>query len=184
MDEKSTDIATELAKLHTLTGADFSRQVVCIAQRREFHLIKGENKIYGAGGELSEDFESLFNAARKAVFHGYKVYILPNPHTTRTADFIFERKGIYRTYDLKTIQGKSSVMNRLMESVGQSNRVLLNITANYNGTALARSINKYFERNTNAVEVLIFKGNKVMSITRRTIESKNFISTFCRLYYK
>ena len=184
MDDKNTDIAIELAKLHTLTGSDFSRQVVCIAQHREFHLLKGETKIYGVGGELSEDFEPLLNAAHKAVYHGYKVYILPNPQSTRTADFIFERKGIYRTYDLKTIRGKSSVMNRLMESVGQSNRVLLNITTNYNGTALARSINKYFERNTNAVEVLIFKGNKVMSITRRSMSAKNFIGTFCRLYYK
>ena len=52
-------------------------------------------------------------------------------------------------------------MNRLMESVGQSNRVLLNLATDYNGTALARCINKYFERNVNAVEVMVFKGNKV-----------------------
>ena len=178
------DIANELAKLHVLMGAEFSRQVVNIAQHREFHLLRGEKDIYIVGGEHGDDFDSQLNAARKAVMHGYKVYILPNPSITRTSDFIFERKGIYRTYDLKTIQGKASVMNRLMESVGQSNRVLLNITINYNGTALARCINKYFERNINAVEVLIFKGNKVMSVTRRTIMDKNFIGTFCRLYYK
>ena len=113
---------------------------------------------------------------------------IPLNHSTsegiRTADFIFERKGIYRTYDLKTIQGKASVMNRLQDSIGQSNRVLLHITTNYNGTALARSINKYFERNVRAVEVLIFKGTKVLTITNRTIKDKHFIGTFCRLYYK
>jgi hypothetical protein len=75
-------------------------------------------------------------------------------------------------------------MNRLLESVGQSNRVLLNIASDYNGTSLARCINKYFERNANAVEVLVFKGNKLLSITRRTVIAKNFITTFCRLYYK
>lgn len=75
-------------------------------------------------------------------------------------------------------------MNRLLESIGQSYRILLNLATTYNGTALARCINKYFERNASAVEVLIFKGNKVMSVTRRTIADKNFIGTFCRLYYK
>ena len=33
------DIAVELAKLHELTGADFSRQVELIAKMRVFHLI-------------------------------------------------------------------------------------------------------------------------------------------------
>ena len=178
------DIAFELTKLHMLTGAEFSRQVVSIAKNRAFHPLNDNDNIFVVGGEKAADYDSLIQAAHKAVMHGYKVFILPNPNIIRTADFIFERKGIYRTYDLKTIQGKSSVMNRLMESVGQSNRVLLNITSNYNGTSLARCINKYFERNANAVEVLIFKGNKIMSVTRRTIADKNFIGTFCRLYYK
>ena len=63
-------------------------------------------------------------------------------------------------YDLKTIQGKSSVMNRLKESVGQANHVLLNMSADYNATALARCIKKYFELNPLAMEVMLFKGGK------------------------
>ena len=178
------NITDELAKLHELTGAEFSRQVERIALRNEFHPLEGETDIYITGGETDDDFENQLNAARKAVMYGYRVFVLPNPKGIRTADFIFERKGIYRTYDLKTIQGKASVMNRLQDSIGQSNRVLLHITTNYNGTALARSINKYFERNARAVEVLIFKGTKVLTITNRTIKDKHFIGTFCRLYYK
>ena len=58
-------------------------------------------------------------------FHGYQVYILPNPKGLRTPDFMLERKGIYRVYDLKTIIGKNSAVNRLRESIGQANRVLL-----------------------------------------------------------
>lgn len=177
-------IAQELAKLTTLVGSEFSRQVVRIAQRHEFHLLVGETSIFSVGGEQGEDYVSLLNAAHKAVTHGYRVFILPNPSGSRTPDFIFERKGIYKTYDLKTIQGKASVMNRLLESIGQSNRVLLNLVTNYNGTALARCIIKYFERNANAIEVLIFKGNKIMSITRKSVSARNFVGTFCRLYYK
>ena len=76
---ENNDIAQELAKLHTLTGADFSRQVVKIAQHRQFHLLEGENAIFTVGGEQGEDYVALLNAAHKAVSHGYRVFILPNP---------------------------------------------------------------------------------------------------------
>ena len=99
-------------------------------------------------------------SAKKGVEHGYRVFILPNPKGFRTADFIFERKGVYKMFDLKTIQGKSSAMNRLLESVGQTNHVLLNITTNYRAVSLASCIKRYFEINPNAVEILVFKGNK------------------------
>ena len=110
-----SDIAAELAKLHTLKGADYSRQVERIARMGNFHPVEGESAIYSTGSEGESDYSNLLNAARKAVAHGYKVYILPNPSGIRTPDFIFERKGTYRPYDLKTISGKASVSNRLEE---------------------------------------------------------------------
>ena len=58
----------------------------------------------------------------------------------RTADFIFERKGVYKLFDLKTISGKNSVGNRLRESIGQTNRVLLNMANDYNTRLLASDI--------------------------------------------
>ena len=97
------DFAEELAKLHTLTGADFSRQVERIALRGEFHPLEGETDIFYAGGEKSSDWNNLLNAARKAVEHGYRVFILPNPKGIRTADFILAKKNVYRVYDLKTM---------------------------------------------------------------------------------
>ena len=184
MGEQTNDITQELALLLTLSGADFSRLVEKIACRTEFRPLENERGILSAIGDQSEDYDNLLRAARRAVGHGYRVFLLPNPKGIRTADLILERKGIFRLYDVKTIQGKASVMNRLMESVGQSNRVLLNLATDYNGTALARCINKYFERNTNAVEVMVFKGNKALMVTRRSVIAKNFITTFCRLYYK
>lgn len=184
MDEIQNDIAQELAMLQTLTGIDFSRKLEHICQRGVFHPVINETEIFSALSEQDDDYDALISAARRAVTHGYRVYILPNPKGIRTADFIFVRKGIYRLYDLKTIHGKASVLNRLMESIGQSNHVLLNITTDYQATALARSIKKYFERNPSAVQVLIFRGNKVMSVTRKTLEDRNFVATFTKLYYK
>ena len=38
--------------------------------------------------------------------------MLPNPKHPRTADFIFERKGVYKMFDLKTISGRKSADNQ------------------------------------------------------------------------
>ena len=127
---------------------------------------------------------NLLNAARKAFAHGYKVYILPNPYIIRTPDFIFEKKGTFRPYELKTISGKSSVSHRLEVSYGQSVRVLLNLTVDYNQSNLARCIKHYFEHSRNALEVLIFKGKKSISVSREMAQSKSFFSLFLKKYSK
>ena len=178
------DIAAELAKLHILKGAEYSRQVERIARMGVFHPVEGEFGIYSVGGEGGDDYGNLLNAARKAVAHGYKVYILPNPSGINTPDFIFEKKGTFRLYELKTISGKSSVSHRLEVSYNQSDRVLLNLTIDYNQSSLARCIKHYFEHSNNALEVLVFKGGKSISISREMSQSKSFFSLFLKKYSK
>lgn len=180
----SSDIALELAQLHILRGIEFSRQLQSITMRREFRLVKGETCVYTAISENDEDFPALLSAAQRAVTHGYRVFILPNPKGIRTADFIFERKGLYRMYDLKTIQGKASIINRLAESIGQTNHVLLNMKTTYNGRLLATLIKRYFELNPQASEVLIFKGGQAISIKRGYALDKFFVLSFSRKYGK
>ena len=160
------DIADELEELHYRRGSHFIWQLKVVTSHPSFYPVKGEDNIYTTGGENGEDYENLLNAARKAVEHGYRVFILPNPKGIRTADFIFERKGVYKMFDLKTIIGKSSVGNRLLESIGQSNRVLLNMPTGYNTRLLAADIKTFFELNEDALEVMILKGRKLLSIDR------------------
>jgi hypothetical protein len=155
-----------------------------ITSHNEFKPLDGENGIFITGGEKAEDYANLLSAARKAVGYGYRVFILPNPKNIRTADFIFERKGVYRLYDLKTIQGKASAGTRMKESIGQTNRVLLNISTDYNARLLASDIKTYFENNPYAIEVLIFKGNKVISVKRGLVVNKTFNRIFRKLYEK
>ena len=176
--------ADELQELHYLKGVRFINQLKLIVNSGEFRPITGETNILSAIGEESSDYDNLINAARKAVEHGYRVYILPNPKGIRTADFIFERKGVYKMFDLKTITGKNSVENRLSESVGQTNRILLHMIADYNPGTLARSIKRYFELNPNAREVLVYKGKKQLSVMRNSLEDANFFRTFIRRYTK
>lgn len=167
---------------HLRRSSDFIKQLKLIASLNDFSPLEGENDIFTVGGEKCGDYSNLLNAARKAVSHGYRVYILPNPKGTRSADFIFEQKGIYKLYDLKTISGSSSVGNRLKESIGQTNRVLLNMKCNYEGRLLASEIKKYFQIAPSAVEVMIFKGNKSIIIDRIFVNSPQYDRLFRKRY--
>ena len=178
------DIAVELARLHILRGADFVRQLKMLTQLYIFKPVADEKDVFAAEGSHRDDFPSLLDAARKAVAHGNKVYILPNPKGIRTADFIFENKGVYKMYDLKTIQGKSSVINRLLESVGQTTHVLLNMATDYNARLLAKDITMYFAVNPDAFEVLVFKGAKSVLVKRKAAMDKDFVKKFMFAYYK
>ena len=83
------DIALELARLHILSGAGFVRQLKMLTSLNIFKPVENEKDIFAAEGNHRDDFPMLLDAARKAVTHGNKVYILPNPKGIRTADFIF-----------------------------------------------------------------------------------------------
>ena len=177
-------IAVELEELHYLKGARFVKQLKLITYYGEFHPVEGETDIFSTGGEQGEDYANLLNAARKAVDHGYKVFILPNPKDIRTADFIFERKGVYKMFDLKTISGKTSASSRLLESIGQTNHVVLNMVANYSPRLLAKDVQFYFEANKEAREVLIIKGSKFLSVSRQFVKGKDYVKMFIKRYLK
>ena len=87
-------------------------------------------------------------------------------------------------FDLKTIKGKSSVMNRLLESIGQTNHVVLNMTVDYEPRLLAKDIKAYFESNRNAREVLIQKGAKSLSVSRRFVEGNDYVKMFMKRYLR
>jgi hypothetical protein len=118
----------ELQELYYLKGSQFIHQLKQIVNSGEFRPIDGETDIFSAISEICDDFDNLVNAARKAVEHGYRVYILPNPKGIRTAD--------------------------------------------------------YFELNPYAREVLVYKGKKQISVTRKSLEDTNFFRTFIRRYAK
>lgn len=180
----SRDIAEQLADLHSLKGAGFISMLKEITQNSAFTPLEGESNIYVTGVKRDDDYDNLLNAARKAVEHGYSVYILPNPRGFRTADFIFERKGVYKMFDLKTIHGKTIVGSRLIESIGQTNRVILNMTTEYNTRLMAADVRMYFETNSDALEVLIFKGKKMISIERFDALHPSFYRLFKKRYEK
>ena len=73
---------------------------------------------------------------------------------------------------------------QLLDSIGQTNRVLLNMTTDYNARLLASEIKAYFESNQDALEVLIFKGKKVLPVNRIQVQSPDFNRVFRKRYEK
>lgn len=176
------DIALELARLHVLNGADFVRQLKKLVQSGIFKPVANEKGIFAADASHRDDLPTLLDAARKAFARGNRVFILPNPKGIRTADFIFENKGIYKMYDLKTITGQSSIENRLVESIDQTYHVLLNICTTYNPRLMALQIRNYFNIYPEALEVLVYKGKKTISVTRRFVDNPLYLIQFMQKY--
>ena len=168
--------------LKTLEGAAFGAKLKEIAARKEFHALPDNPFIYTVGGDQDEDYPSLLMAAHKAVEHGYRVSILPNHRGMKTPDYILERRGVYKLFDLKNISGKNIVLTRLNESANQANRALLNMPARYKTRMLAADIKNYFESNDKALEVLIFRRRHELSVFRRFALSSRFYTEFKKLY--
>lgn len=176
MDPSPLGIDALMEKLHELKGEAYWKQLKAITERKEFKPV--EKGIYSAAGTEGPDYPNLLDAAKKAVAQGYQAFILPNPKAFRSADLILERKGFYRMYDVKTISGKTSIDNRLLDSIGQSDRVLFLLTTDVNPRLFGANIKKYFEINPVAKEVLIFKNKETISITRQETAKKTFIRDF------
>ncbi len=85
---------------------------------------------------------------------------------------------------MKTVHGKGSVGTQLLDSIGQTNRVLLNMITDYNARLLSSEIKTYFEANKQAVEVLIFKGKKAISVSRWQVDAPGFNRNFRKKYEK
>ncbi len=64
------------------------------------------------------------------------------------------------------------------------NHVLLNITTDYETRLLASDIKSYFEINSDALEVLIFKGKKQITIDRDFTQSPQYHRLFRKRYEK
>ena len=73
---------------------------------------------------------------------------------------------------------------QLLDSIGQTNRVILNMLSDYNARLLASDIKAYFETNQDALEVLIFKGKKVLPVNRIQVQSSDFNRVFRKRYEK
>lgn len=159
-------ITAQLEQMQNAEGKEFSDILHSIINRKEFKPIKKNPGIYSAIDDKDPDYKPILKATQKLIRFEDKIFIMPNPAGIRTPDIICVRKNSVRAYDIKTITGKSSVINRLIESIGQTNRVVLNMGVEYNSRKLYREIKEYFQKSADAQEVIILVGKRKMSVRR------------------
>ena len=76
------------------------------------------------------------------------------------------------------------ISERWLQFIGLLLVVIENIQSDYNARLLAADIRTYFETNQDALEVLIFKGNKVLPVNRIQVKSPDFNRVFRKRYEK
>lgn len=76
--------------------------------------------------------------------------------------------------------GTGSIGTRLEESIGQTNRVFLNLATTYPTNRMTTEIKQYFEANNEALEVLVAVGKKMVSVDRDQVLDRNFHKHFRR----
>ncbi len=177
------DVTTLLENLKDMAGKEYVESLKEITGLKIFKPLDGHKGVFFTGNESDPDLANLTEVADKMVSRGYKAYILPNPGSTRSGDYILTKKNFFGMYDLKTISGRNSVGDRLDDSIGQADRVILRMKTEYNPKSLAAELREYFFSNPDAKEVKIVKGGKLISVYKSQIK-KGFDRLFVKEYIK
>lgn len=183
-DEQAKTLDGKLRAINKISGGELMQTLREIVAMHNFKTVDGHSGVRSAIDSKSPDYDNLLSASDKAVRHGYNVVMLPNPKGFRTPDVILYNGKFIAAYDIKTISGQNSVGNRLAESIGQTKRVILHMTTNYNPRSLAKEIQGYFQSYKNAQEVKIFKGGAMIEVSRSWTKEKGFLADFMRQYSK
>ena len=158
----------------------FRENLLTIIEKGQYHKV--QNRIYSAIPNTADDYNNLLYVAKTLTKKHRKaeIYILPNPMGIKSMDIIIKNKNSISAYDVKTILGKNSVSNRLIESIEQSNRVILSIKNDYDARKLYKEVQRFFDNNTKAQQVIILIKNKEIVLNKEMMKE----STFRHLYYK
>lgn len=149
---------------------------------KNYKPIPGEKNIYAPVGRSSEpDFNDKLIVARTAVEHDYRVWILGRTGK-RNPDLLFERKGVYRVYDLKRVTSIKSLEQDLIKSEGQAPGALIKINRTGQARTIILAIKKYFEVVSTAKEVLIFQGKREVKICRSFFDRKKYVERFISIW--
>ncbi len=128
--------------------------------------------------ELSKNIQM----ARKMADNGYDCYLLSNPNNTKSADFIFVKKGKVLYTEGKLSTGKSSLDHNLSKGGRQAERILIDMTGTDDTNYIASQLQKAFEKNGGLKEVMLLKGKRMILVTADTASQKDFSNKFKKIW--
>lgn len=130
----------------------------------------------------------------ESLWRGFAIE-LQELHYLKGASFINQLKLVVNSGEFRSIEGETNIFSAIGEESsdydnlikaarGQTNHVILNILTDYAPRLLAKDIQSYFEANADAREVLIMKGNKILSVSRRFVEGNYYIKMFMKRFLR
>ena len=120
--------------------------------------------------------------AQKFVANGYNVFLLSNPKGTKSADFIIQKRNCLYYVEGKTSSGGSSLVHRFEKGAEQADRIAINFIGLPPTSKITDLIKNVFFYNQELAELILFKGRRMVVITRKDCLAKNFAKTFKRIW--
>lgn len=149
-----------------------------------------KNSIYGIGLKVYDrkfkegEIPANLAIAKKMTAKGYDVYLLPNPNSSVSADFILRKDGKLFYYEGKTLYGKNSLDHRLSKGAHQADRTIVNVVSSVNARYVAKEVKRAFVQNRDFNEVILLKGSRIIVIRRKDAMHKSFDHRFLTIWNK
>ena len=165
-----------------------------IVENPEFQVLKRystiENSVYGLNISqyddilLSGEMPKNLAIAQKLVMNKFDVFLLTNPTSTKSADFVLRQNNKLYYVEGKTLDGKNSLDHLIEKGSEQSNRVVIDIVGTTSTNYIKTIIEKGFERYSVLQELFLLKGSRLIRINRQMSQTKTFMESFKKVWNK
>lgn len=165
-----------------------------IVENPEFQVLKrystAENAVYGLNISqyddilLSGEMPKNLAIAQKLVINKFDVFLLTNPTSTKSADFVLRQNNKLYYVEGKTLDGKNSLDHLIEKGSEQSNRVVIDIVGTTSTNYIKTIIEKGFERYSVLQELFLLKGSRLIRINRQMSQTKTFMESFKKVWNK
>lgn len=133
-------------------------------------------------GADAKELPKNIQMAKKIANNGYDVYVLSNPRSGKSADYIFVKNGKAYYTEGKLSTGENSLDHNFEKGSSQSERILVDITGTTDTNYISIQIKKAFNNNYNLREVMLLKGGRLIKVSSQDIDSKEFSNKFKKIW--
>ena len=165
-----------------------------IVESPEFQVLKrystAENFVYGLNISqyddilLSGEMPKNLAIAQKLVVNKFDVFLLTNPTSSKSADFVLRQNNKLYYVEGKTLDGKNSLDHLIEKGSEQSNRIVIDIIGTTNTNYIKTIVEKGFESYSVLQELFLLKGSRLIRINRQMSQTKTFMESFKKIWNK
>ena len=197
--EKSSYVGTSINRaIKDYYACPTNREKVSVLQwiveNPEFQILKrystAENAVYGLNISqyddilLSGEMPKNLAIAQKLVENKFDVFLLTNPTSTKSADFVLRQNNKLYYVEGKTLDGKNSLDHLIEKGCEQSNRLVIDIIGTTKTNYIKTIVETGFERYSALQELFLLKGSRLIRINRQMSQTKTFMESFKKIWNK